>query len=310
LEKVKDLIIGGCSNYSWNDVRYWVNSIKQSGFKGDVVLVATNISKDTIEKLKEKGVIIYPYGEQSNGSFRSNDKTAPHVERFIYVWNYLKNNQDKYRYVIFTDVRDVVFQKDPIPVLKNTLSKTRDIVCASEGMRYKDEPWSRQNMIDAFGPLVYEEVKDGLIYNVGTIAGYYEQMKDLLLQLFLMSINRPIPVVDQAVFNFLINHHPYVIIVFAATNGTGWAAQLGTTLGAVEAGAGDLGMAIKQDPSKLDDYIKAYADTQPCIKDDLVTNGVIPFALVHQWDRVPAVKEIVERKYGDGKEENFLVIRT
>ena len=42
---MKDLIIGGASNYTWDQLKYWVNSIKLSGFKGDIVLVATNIKK-------------------------------------------------------------------------------------------------------------------------------------------------------------------------------------------------------------------------------------------------------------------------
>jgi hypothetical protein len=41
----KDLIIGGASGYTWDQLKYWVNSIQLSGFAGDVVLVATNIPK-------------------------------------------------------------------------------------------------------------------------------------------------------------------------------------------------------------------------------------------------------------------------
>ena len=39
----KDLIIGGASNYNWDQLKYWVNSIKQTGFEGDIVLAATNM---------------------------------------------------------------------------------------------------------------------------------------------------------------------------------------------------------------------------------------------------------------------------
>ena len=30
----KDLIIGGASNYGWNELKYWINSIQRSGFAG------------------------------------------------------------------------------------------------------------------------------------------------------------------------------------------------------------------------------------------------------------------------------------
>ena len=54
----KDLIIGGASNYNWDQLKYWVNSIKQTGFKGDIVLVATNMSGETVNKLVEN-LILY-----------------------------------------------------------------------------------------------------------------------------------------------------------------------------------------------------------------------------------------------------------
>ena len=63
-------------------------------------------------------------------------------------------------------------------------------------------------------------------------------------------------------------------------------------------GAGDIGQVVRQDPSKMDDYIKVYQDIQPVIDNDLVTTGHVPFTIVHQWDRVPAIKELVMKKYG------------
>ena len=49
----------------------------------------------------------------------------------------------------------------------------------------------------------------------------------------------------------------------------------------------------------MNEYIKVYQDEQPVINDNLVSNGHVPFTIVHQWDRVPAIKQIVENEYGD-----------
>lgn len=297
----KDLIIGGASNYNWNQLRYWVNSIKKTGFKGDIVLVATNMSADTVKKLVEEDVKVYAYGNRTEdgGIAKTENNIPPHVERFIFIWDFLRKNKDTYRFVTVTDTRDVIFQKDPTEYLeKNLMCGAASIVCASEGLAYKDEPWGSKNLLDTFGPLVYDELKDNEIYNVGTIAGFYDEVKDLLLQIFFQSVNRPIPIVDQAVFNFIISLAVYELDVVRTSNESGWAVQLGTTLEAVKAGAGDIGQIVRQDPSKLDEYIKVYKDTQPTIKDDLVINEYAPFTIVHQWDRVPAIRELVERKYG------------
>ena len=296
-----DLIIGGASNYSWDQLKYWVNSIKKTGFKGDIVLVATNMSGDTVKRLVEEDVKVYAYGNRSEdgGIAKTENNIPPHVERFIFIWDFLRKNKDTYRFVTVTDTRDVIFQKDPTEYLeKNLMYGAASMVCASEGLAYKDEPWGSKNLLDTFGPLVYDELKDNEIYNVGTIAGFADEVRDLLIQIFFQSVNRPIPIVDQAVFNFIISMAAYELEIIRTSNESGWAVQLGTTLEAIKAGAGDIGQIVRQDPSKLDEYIKVYKDTQPTIKDDLVVNEYAPFTIVHQWDRVPAIKEIVERKYG------------
>ena len=295
----KDLIIGGASNYDWDQLKYWVNSIKKTGFEGDIVLAATNRSGETVKKLVEHDVKVFAYGKRTEdgGIAKTENNIPPHVERFIFIWDFLRKNKDTYRYVVVTDTRDVIFQKDPVKYLGNNLFR-QSIICASEGLAYKDEPWGNKNLLDTFGPMVYDEFKDNLIYNVGTIAGFYEEVRDLLLQIFFQSVNRPIPIVDQAVFNFLINLHPLQGEVLFTNNTSGWAVQLGTTKAAIEAGAGDIGQIVRQDPSKMDDYIKVYQDIQPVVDNDLVTTGHVPFTIVHQWDRVPAIKELVMKKYG------------
>ena len=60
----KDLIIGGASNYDYDKLQYWINSIKQTDFTGDIVLCATNISKETLDKLESKKISVYAYGNK------------------------------------------------------------------------------------------------------------------------------------------------------------------------------------------------------------------------------------------------------
>ena len=39
---MKDLIIGCSTGYKWDTIKYWVNSINQSGFTGDRVMIMMN----------------------------------------------------------------------------------------------------------------------------------------------------------------------------------------------------------------------------------------------------------------------------
>jgi len=297
----KDLIIGGASNYTWNQLKHWVNSIKKSGFQGDVVLVATNISKETIDKLTSEGVKLELYGQmQEDGSIKAHMNGAPHVERFFYIWNYLNNNSNVYDYVITTDTRDVVFQSNPSAWIDEMVFAGREsIIVSSEGMKYEDEPWNNQNLDQAFGPFFHRHYKSMVINNVGVLAGETEYIRDLLFMIFQMSINRPIPIVDQVVFNIILQQKAFKDVTKFTYNSDAWAIQLGATIEAVKSGKGDLGMMIANDPSKMILYQSKYFDEQPTITEDgLVCDSKgQPFVIVHQYDRTTAWTDKIAARY-------------
>lgn len=291
---VKDLIIGGASNYTWAQLKNWVNSIKACGFLGDIVITSTSMSSETIKKLNSENIQLLLIGKlDAQGNLRSNNQLAPHVERFLHIYHYLHSTTTSYRYVITTDTRDVVFQSNPSNWLENNLGKNK-LICASEGLRYKDEPWSNNNLQETFGEYCYNIYKNEIIYNVGTIAGEFEYLKDFLFILFQMSINRPIPIVDQAVFNVLINNEPFKSIIYKSTHEDAWAVQLGTTSEAVLAGSGDIGIKVKQQPDLYNKYKSDYLEPPIMVYDNKVLNHKkIPFVIVHQYDRIPDLAKVI-----------------
>lgn len=295
----KDLIIGAASGYDWSKLKYWVKSIRDTGFTGDVAIVGTNITKETIDVLTKEGVLLSLYGKQNeNGDVVAPQNGAPHVERFFYLWNHLNTTKENYRFVITTDTRDVIFQKNPSDWLENGLV-FHSLVASSEGMRYENEVWNNRNLLETFGPYFHNQLKDKYINNVGVIAGDMLHVKGLLLLLFQLSINRPIPIVDQAVYNFIINIPPFFNDTWFTTNDDGWAVNLATSNQAVKAGSGDIGMLCKDNPTEYMKYSMNYEDTQPNIREDgiVLNKHGAEFTIVHQWDRVPSLKEIVEKKY-------------
>lgn len=297
----KDLIIGGASNYGWNELKYWVNSIKKSGFDGDIVLVATNIKRETIEKLNEEGVQLQLYGKmQDDGSVVAHSNGVPHVERFFYMWNYLRENVDKYDYVISTDTRDVVFQSNPTVWIDEMIFAGREsLIVSSEGLKYQDEPWGNQNLFDAFGPYFHNLYKSIVINNVGVIAGETRYVTDLFFMIFQMSINRPYNIVDQAVYNILLQQKPFSDICKFTYNSDAWAIQLGTTIEAIKNGAGAIGNDVRANPEHLKTYEANYFDEQPIFENGIVkTAKGAPFVVVHQYDRLPIeLKNTIMEKY-------------
>lgn len=294
----KDLIVGAAVGYDWDQLKYWVKSIQQSGFEGDVALVGSNLKKDTIDRLKQENVILSLFGnEDADGNVTAPQNGAPHVERFFYLWNFLSKNEDKYSNVITTDVRDVIFQTNPSTWLEENFI-SHFLVASEEGMKYKDEPWGNQNLLETFGPYFHNILKEAPIRNVGVIAGEFGYVRSILMLLFQMSINRPISVVDQAVFNFIVALEPYCHDTLFTNNSDAWAIQLGTSYHAVAAGKGDLGMKYRTD---MKAYEALYYDKQPLFTDEgEVTNAEEQkFCIVHQWDRIPFLKAMIEKKYGE-----------
>lgn len=286
----KDIVIGAITNYNFEQVKFWVNSLDRSGFDGLKVLLCYNIDFDTAEKLAEKGYTIFAFGRDDENRKLVYQKESFNIclERFAHIPFFLNklSNKEQYRYIIATDVRDVVFQSNPSIWLENNLVD-KDIIASCESLRYRDEPWGKQNLYLSFGPLIYEQMQDRPIYNAGVIAGKFETTIDLFQNIFLSCGGSPMNVPggggpDQAGLNVLLNMKPYKDITQFSMSEDGWAAQLGTTV----------------DPSKIESFKDFLLEPQPKLIDDVVCTSVgLPHAIVHQYNRVPEWKEIIEKKY-------------
>lgn len=295
----KYLAIAGASNYSWKDMKIWVRSLKMTGFTGDIIICATNIAKETVDKLISEGVRVEVYGKDNgHGSFVSDSTMPPHVERMLYIWNFLDKHEIDYDYVITTDIRDVLFQKNPIDWLENN---GPFLAASGEMIKYEDEPWNNQNLMQAFGPFFHEKFKTMPVNNVGILTGQTRMIKDLLFMIFQMSINRPIPVVDQVVYNVLLRQFPFFTKTTFTYNDDAWAVNLGTSEEAVKSGAGDLGAMYR---NRLDDYRKLYIGDQPKLDEEgyVVNAEGKRFCIVHQYDRTHAWKNKIIARYDDNEE--------
>jgi hypothetical protein len=281
----KDLIIGAFTNYNFNQLRPWVESIEECGFKGDKVMVVGNHSPETLHELEKRNFFLVDMPKLN---------IPVHVLRFLAIYDYLKDVHSHYRYVVTTDVKDVYFQTNPIDWLEENL-KFKKLVAGSEGMLYKDEPWGNDNLFQTYGTYVHELFKNNKIYNVGTIGGDAEYVKDLVFNIFTNATNRPIPIVDQAVYNVLLQTQPYKDVTLFADQWLGWACQAGTTV----------------DPSKINAFRPYLVEKEPIFKDGKVLTSLgRPFSIVHQYDRVPEWKQFVMEKYNQEDQSKFFTYRT
>lgn len=275
----KDLIIGAFNNYTDYDVlKPWVQSIKDTGFVGDIVLVAIGTTPELIKKLIDEDVIVVPA--------ERNDKMMIHMQRFIHIYNFLKDYGENYRYVVSTDVRDVIFQFDPTKFLDKHVNPmyVTGLVASSESIKIKDEEWNRENIRKNFGDYFYNEVKDNEVCNVGILAGRSEYIRELCFYLYQFSLNRPDWVADQAAYNILLGSNLWSTKTHMTRLKDAWA----------------LNAHVTNKPDMLEKFGPYLLEERPSMNDaGLVVNSVgIPFVIVHQYDRVPEWMEYFSKKYG------------
>jgi len=275
----KDLIIGAFNNYTDYDVlKPWVQSIKDTGFEGDTVLIAIGTTPELIKRLVEEGVIVV--------SAPRNDKMMIHMQRFIHIHNFLKEHEGEYRYVISTDVRDVIFQFNPTPYLDSYINARNidGLVASSESIKIKDEEWNRENIRKNFGDYFYNEVKEYEVYNVGVLAGRSDEIKEMCFYLYQFSLNRPDWVADQAAYNVLLGSKLWASKTHFTKLKDAWA----------------LNAHVTNKPD-LKDVLGPYLlEERPSMRDDglIVNSNGDPFVIVHQYDRVPEWMEYFSKKYG------------
>lgn len=284
---MKDILLGAIDLYNWDTIKPWVKSIRETGFDGDIYLICYRIDDDIYDNIEKYKINSYtvnhtPYGTPINHQDKGSP-TQAHNYRFYHAWELLhrlKNEENaKYQHVIMTDVRDVVFQRNP----SEWLSQQNDsfIVAPSEGIQFSKEEWNKTNMIRGFGELFWNlTAQFWTVYNVGTIAGSFDAMHDLFHTIFRMTEGRYYPS-DQSSFNVLV-HGMYSDIVVKASQQDGWAAQMGTA----------------HDPTKSWLW-ERLNEPKPVIlsNGNVVTQNNELYCMVHQWDRVPQLKKIYNERF-------------
>jgi len=298
----KDLIVGVVDNYNWDKIKYWANSIDICGFEGHKALIVYNMDDETVKTLTDKQFMLIAAGKYEEGK----GFTYPHpsdrimVDRFFHIYNFLNllANPEEIDNVIITDVRDVVFQDNPSKWLDTS---KYELIVGSENLRYKDEPWGANNMKQSFGQYFYDQMENEEIFCAGVIGGRYASIMDFILNLWLIcrGTNTQIPGgggPDQAAMNVLLSMEHISYLTHRTNPSDGWVVHAGTSMPAIEAGSGGIGQAYKQNPNMSLPFVHEIEyDTK---LGEVYANGK-KLTIVHQWDRVPHWKKLVEETYGE-----------
>ena len=262
---MKYTIVGCITKYGIEQIRPFVESIEQSGFKGDKLMLVYEVPQEVIQYLDKKGWLI------------AQSELQEHIilQRFRDMYQVL--HQDETDIIIWVDVKDIIFQKDPTEWLNKWMR--RDILAFSESLKFGDEAWARLNAGTSF-PMEWEWLQNEEIHCAGTIVGKRDAIRDLFINIYRWSLttSNPEQLADQAAYNILIHLHQFKDKVQFVKQQEGFAAQLhlklkkGDTLPYTEILPNINGIEVKNQKGEL-------------------------YTLVHQYDRNEELKQLIENKY-------------
>lgn len=260
------MIIFGCiTKYSPDDIRPYVESIQQSGFSGEKVMLVYDVPQETISYLKSKGWNLYGANLQQHII----------LQRFVDAYKILENYLDET--IIWTDVKDVIFQKDPTQWIEKNMKK--EILAFSECVKFKDDSWAVVNAGTSF-PMEWEWLQDKVSYCAGTIVGKGYALKDLFIEIYRWSLTTANhgQLSDQAAYNVLINLNHFKENVQFVNQEEGFVTQLGTVF-------------MKRNELPILETTPMYNDTK------FYNQNGDEFVIVHQYDRNEQIKQEIYQKY-------------
>lgn len=263
---MKYTIVGCITRYNVQDIKPYVESIEQSGFTGEKIMLVYDVSQEVVGYLDKKNWIIAQSALQEHII----------LQRFKDMYALLQSYETDV--IIWTDVKDVVFQKNPTKWLNANMR--RDILAFSECVKLKDDPWACINSGTSF-PMEWEfGVKDQISYCAGTIVGKKKAIKDLFIDIYRWSKTTANieQLSDQAAFNVLLRLDHYKHSVDFIEQESGFVTQLGTVW------------------SKRNEL--PITEPTPIYKNNKFYNQLgEEFCIIHQYDRDFLIKEQINNLY-------------
>src|ERR1039457_3146432 len=134
-----DAVIGVVFDYDWATLRNYAVSLSRCGFEGEKLLFVDRITDEARTNLLRLGFTLVDYHvpeiirDKKCGSQQDSAAWGFFGRwRFLPVIDYIKARGGGFRFILWFDVRDVLFQTDPAAWLEENLRGAK-LVGAAEG---------------------------------------------------------------------------------------------------------------------------------------------------------------------------------
>lgn len=287
-------IIAVAKGYSIQDVEPWAVSLSRSGFVGEKIVILYDNDESLINYLNKKEITVV----------LKEDEGLTHIatQRFRDYAVLLSSEEYKHvKYVIHTDIRDVIFQSDPKKWLLENI-KDKQIIASGEGIAYRHEDWNGDGLQANFGDEVFNEFVDYETLCSGVIAGTKSMFIDLCQSMTELAFytNDIGGFIDQHFYNLAIRKIYDEVTEFVSPEKP-WTANLGTLI-AIPLNSPNWSTEPRTPYNSYERFRKGtYIENMLCglpklMHDKICTPSGEPYAIVHQYDRyMPWKNELLEK---------------
>jgi hypothetical protein len=276
-----DVVLSVVKNRFWKDLDVYALSLCQSGYQGRKVMFVEDVPTDAQENLKVLGFEVIPFvtpAEYQRLHFQS--------YRYYVALQFLKKEASSLRFVIWTDVCDLLFQRDPISHVSAysiTAAKEGRKISAGGGQGW-NEIWLRHFLPKKDADALMDEE----VLCSGSIAADATWMEALFINMweFLRSCG-DLRGIDQGVYNYVVRP-PFSCPLCVPEMSEGFVSTCG--------------MFMSEYNNHEWTVPPPYLDREEGLV--RVSEGGKPFAIVHCYDRtggflnpIGDFRGIVERRY-------------
>jgi hypothetical protein len=277
---LKNLIIGVVDNLPWERVQPWAISLKRSGYKGDVVILGYRMDEEKMRRGCAKfGFELVAATVDDRGQAIDHARGGLETQAFrwrnYHVWKYLEEKKQDYRFVALLDTSDLVFQRNPDDFFEKLRDAAPAVYLPGEGVTIEQEEWTSRLIKEHFGDAILESMKNLEACNGGTMFGTAKEFADFMLGMFKMVRDVDVIGIDQPAMNVLAASTPYAQRLPMSA---GWACQCGTMF----------------EPRNAHYRLLC---PRPEMRKTTAYNGNEPFVLLHQYPRIPELRDRVAWKY-------------
>jgi hypothetical protein len=196
----RHLILGLAAGYHYGDVRPFLASLDRAAYAGDLVFFVSETTRD-LDRMRGHGTELLPMDRPSGLA----DMPCNGLRYFLYL-DYLRNCGTTYDRILISDVRDVVFQRDPFAFpWPDGVSCTLEDASATVGTCPFNARWVREHLgKDALDAIADRPVSCSgtTVADHGAMLDYLEKMTGLLLP---PSTGECMAGYDQGVHNHLVH---------------------------------------------------------------------------------------------------------